>query len=143
MTHVKPCPDGFLAGYYWYGNKRKGPGRPPRDATNCADVIDDTSLQDVSTDSTAHQSTPRDSDDRQIVGTPTSDEQIGAADQLPMSEQECTSNDDGQSHHSNEKQAQPVHNPRVDPIQDPDKSVNRRGKYSLRKKRNPPERLST
>ena len=72
------------------------------DATNCADVIDDTSLQDVSTDSTTHRSTPRDSDDRQFVGDSTSDEQIGAAYQLPMSEQECTSNNDGQPHHSNE-----------------------------------------
>ena len=30
QTRVKPCPDGLLAGYYWYGNKRKGPGRPPK-----------------------------------------------------------------------------------------------------------------
>jgi hypothetical protein len=27
---MKPCPDGLSAGYYWYGNKRKGPGRPPK-----------------------------------------------------------------------------------------------------------------
>ena len=27
QTRVKPCPDGLLAGYYWYGNKWKGPGR--------------------------------------------------------------------------------------------------------------------
>ena len=30
QTRVKPCPGGFLAGYYWYGSKRKGPGRPPK-----------------------------------------------------------------------------------------------------------------
>ena len=30
QKRVKPCPDGFTAGYYWYGGKRKGPGRPPR-----------------------------------------------------------------------------------------------------------------
>ena len=30
QTRVKPCPDGLLAGYYWYGTKRKGPGRPPK-----------------------------------------------------------------------------------------------------------------
>ena len=30
QTRVKPCPDGLLAGNYWYGNKRKGPGRPPK-----------------------------------------------------------------------------------------------------------------
>ena len=27
---MKPYPDGFTAGYYWYGQQRKGPGRPPR-----------------------------------------------------------------------------------------------------------------
>ena len=27
---MKPCPDGFTAGYYWYGSKRRGPGRPPQ-----------------------------------------------------------------------------------------------------------------
>ena len=30
QNRVKPCPDGFMAGYYWYGSKRKGPGRPPK-----------------------------------------------------------------------------------------------------------------
>ena len=30
QNRVKPCPDGFTAGYYWYGEKRKGPGRPPK-----------------------------------------------------------------------------------------------------------------
>ena len=30
QNRVKSCPGGFLAGYYWYGNKRKGPGRPPK-----------------------------------------------------------------------------------------------------------------
>ena len=30
QSRVKPCPGGFMAGYYWYGNKRKGPGRPPK-----------------------------------------------------------------------------------------------------------------
>ena len=30
QMRVKPCPDGFLSGYYSYGGKRQGPGRPPR-----------------------------------------------------------------------------------------------------------------
>jgi len=30
QLRVKPCPPGFPAGFYWYGAKRKGPGRPPR-----------------------------------------------------------------------------------------------------------------
>lgn len=30
QLRVKPCPQDFPAGYYWYGTKCKGPGRPPR-----------------------------------------------------------------------------------------------------------------
>ena len=39
-VRAKPCPEGFMAGYYWYGNKRKGPGRPPKWVEN---ALDDTS----------------------------------------------------------------------------------------------------
>ena len=27
---MTPCPPEFPAGYFWYGNKRHGPGRPPK-----------------------------------------------------------------------------------------------------------------
>ena len=30
QLRVKPCPLGFTAGFYWYGSRRRGPGRPPR-----------------------------------------------------------------------------------------------------------------
>ena len=30
QNRIKPCPDGFPAGYYWYGSRRVGPGRPPK-----------------------------------------------------------------------------------------------------------------
>ena len=30
MSRTCACPTGFPAGYYWYGSKRKGPGRPPK-----------------------------------------------------------------------------------------------------------------
>ena len=29
-ARVTPCPSVFQAGYYWYGNRRSSPGRPPR-----------------------------------------------------------------------------------------------------------------
>ena len=29
QTRVKPCPDRFTPGYYWYGGKRRGPRRSP------------------------------------------------------------------------------------------------------------------
>ena len=38
---AKPCPEGFMAGYYWYGSKRKGPGQPPKWVENAlADMSD-------------------------------------------------------------------------------------------------------
>ena len=30
QLRVTPCPPEFPAGYFWYGNKRHGPGRPPK-----------------------------------------------------------------------------------------------------------------
>ena len=30
QSRVCPCPPAFPAGYYWYGPKRKEPGRPPK-----------------------------------------------------------------------------------------------------------------
>jgi len=30
QSRVCPCPIQFPPGYYWYGGKRKGPGRPPK-----------------------------------------------------------------------------------------------------------------
>ena len=30
QSRVKHCPVNFPAGFYWYGGKRKGPGRPPK-----------------------------------------------------------------------------------------------------------------
>lgn len=30
LQRVTKCPPGFPAGNYWYGNRRNGPGRPPK-----------------------------------------------------------------------------------------------------------------
>ena len=30
QTRIAPCPEQFPAGYFWYGGKRAGPGRPPK-----------------------------------------------------------------------------------------------------------------
>ena len=27
---MKPCPTNFPSGFYWYGGRRRGPGRPPK-----------------------------------------------------------------------------------------------------------------
>ena len=30
QSRVTPCPPEFPSGYYWYGGRRAGPGRPPK-----------------------------------------------------------------------------------------------------------------
>lgn len=30
QSHVSPCPSQFPSGFFWYGNQRASPGRPPR-----------------------------------------------------------------------------------------------------------------
>ena len=30
QTRMKACPPNFPAGFYWYGGRRRGPGRPPK-----------------------------------------------------------------------------------------------------------------
>ena len=30
LSRVTPCPSGFPPGFYWYGSKRRSPGRPPK-----------------------------------------------------------------------------------------------------------------
>ena len=42
QARVKPCPEGFMAGYCWYGSKRKGPGPPPRWVVNVLAECDST-----------------------------------------------------------------------------------------------------
>ena len=41
QTRVTPCPDDFPAGYYWYGQKKHSPGRPPQWLETLADVFSD------------------------------------------------------------------------------------------------------
>ena len=42
QSRIKPCPEGFMAGYYWYGSKKKGPGQPPRWVENILAECDPT-----------------------------------------------------------------------------------------------------
>ena len=58
QLRVKPCPPGFPAGYYWYGSKRRGPGRPPRWVEQ---VLMDSQQPVMQTDR-ADQPTPNSSD---------------------------------------------------------------------------------
>ena len=48
QSRVKLCPPNFPAGFYWYGGKRRGPGRPPKWVTSLADkLLPDTSADPV------------------------------------------------------------------------------------------------
>ena len=61
QTRVKPCPDGLLAGYYWYGNKRKGPGRPPKWVEKILSATDNNEPQDEPIADTESQEEPESS----------------------------------------------------------------------------------
>ena len=46
---VTKCPPNFPSGYYWYGNRRKGPGRPPKwldRMMSCSDPAKDVDITD-------------------------------------------------------------------------------------------------
>ena len=54
QSRVCHCPAEFPAGYYWYGGKRKGPGRPPKwvDQLLHSGPRDDRAMQDVQANDT-------------------------------------------------------------------------------------------
>ena len=39
-SRVKPCPENFPAGFYWYGGKRRGPGGQPKWVSAVLDSMD-------------------------------------------------------------------------------------------------------
>ena len=47
QSRVTRCPSKFPAGYYWYGNKRRGPGRPPKWVNNLLSTGKDTDTSHV------------------------------------------------------------------------------------------------
>ena len=55
---VTKCPVNFPSGYYWYGNRRKGPGRPPKwlDQLMTSQTVDDvtSNADDAGTDTDAN-----------------------------------------------------------------------------------------
>ena len=79
QLRVKPCPRGFTAGYYWYGSKRKGPGRPPRWVRDVLAGQDSSNPHDslAEQSATVRNSTPASS------AFPASDAPVGTAQQLP------------------------------------------------------------
>ena len=87
QSRVCACPAGFPAGYFWYGGRRKGPGRPPKwvekllegspdnsaspnvDEQETADGSDSSS-QDVEEPDTANESVSDDEDDPIVQKSP-------------------------------------------------------------------------
>lgn len=58
QLRAKPCPCGFPAGFYWYGTKRKVPGRPPlwvQDVLDGCETPDSQSEQDAPTSASGPQ----------------------------------------------------------------------------------------
>ena len=85
QSRTCPCPPDFPAGFYWYGTKRKGPGRPPRwvDAllTNGPGAPEDTSQTDTHGDRSA-EVTAQPANTSPNVPTPPRDDSVSSAEQL-------------------------------------------------------------
>ena len=68
-SRVKHCPANFPAGFYWYGGKRRGPGRPPKWVTTLLDTMESQDAEGDSVDlsedgaDVSQESTDQDPDD--------------------------------------------------------------------------------
>ena len=144
QKRVKPCPDGFTVGYYWYGGKCKGPGRPPRwvqamlsdskSTRTGADAVDDnggssdkTTAQDAGDPDAEPPNSPGHNNS---VDEPIDPESESIADQGPtdgaVDEHDVNGQEDSGTASSSNK----------------DSAVQRRStRYSLRTDRRPPRRL--
>jgi hypothetical protein len=137
---VKPCPDGFTAGYYWYGNKRKGPGRPPKWVVT---LLSDDSYPEVDTP-TADSPDSSDSGadgDEEVVDTETTpfDEEVARRDSNEVDGPNSFADQDS----SNMTSAHVSPNTHDDSGTE-DQHVENQGnpvRYSLRASRHPPDRL--
>ena len=73
QSRVTRCPLKFPAGYYWYGNKRRGPGRPPKWVNDLLTTGEDKEPNQLQRDTleadVEYQSEPElhDSDSEQVV----------------------------------------------------------------------------
>ena len=152
QMRVKPCPDGFPSGYYWYEGKRQGPGRPPRwvqtilsgdttqpddDSRIEDDAIVEPSIDDDPATSLDVREKPQDlntdsdslADAVQCAGTDTemdqvTDDECNAAGADEAVADMNTPGDVGQSMHTNLTSTLP-----------------KTSRYALRTTRRPPERL--
>ena len=50
QSRVTRCPLNFPAGYYWYGNKRRGPGHPPKWVNDLLTTGEDKETNQLQTD---------------------------------------------------------------------------------------------
>ena len=115
QTRVKPCPDGLLAGYYWYGNKRKGPGRPPKWVEKILSATDEE-------DANGPQEEP-------IADTESQEEPESSMASIADTESSVVSMDPELTESETTKSESEQVNSRVS------------NRYSLRRSRKPPERL--
>ena len=122
QTRVKPCPDGFMAGYYWYGNKRKGPGRPPKWVEN---ILADAPAGLSCTETSAEEShePAQGSETEADLRTGNEQENEPTVGTAPATEGDPTS-------HKTQVQDQEATGPRKGS-----------GRYSLRRGTHPPDRL--
>ena len=120
-ARAKPCPEGFMAGYYWYGNKRKGPGRPPKWVEN---ALADTSDCSQESGEDRVQTQEEEGDD-----TPVNEPENEPEEEVSIDNQSTPGVDRALSH---EDQVE---------SQKATDSRKRSGRYSLRERVHPPARL--
>ena len=71
MNRVVKCPSGFPPGCFWYGNKRRGPGRPPKWIDKL--VKKSTTPEEVSDDSEDEQLSDGDGENSDVESKPESE----------------------------------------------------------------------
>ena len=70
LSRVSSCPPDFPAGYYWYGNRRSGPGRPPKWLNTLGTEVTDPSETDLTQEESNEPAPEMDLDDDQTFQTP-------------------------------------------------------------------------
>ena len=67
LSRVTPCPSGFPSGHYWYGDRRSGPGRPPKWIDRLLDPGDHDSAKDAAATDHSPDPDPDDGDSGDLV----------------------------------------------------------------------------
>ena len=114
QTRVTPCPEDIPAGYYWYGRKKHSPGRPPQWVTALEDVTAPDGIEENPEKRNTQEQLPTPSENSSPDAESDAEEPSDAPDSAESDE---------------------------DAAEEPESSRVQTGRYTLRKRVKPPERL--